>query len=985
MILLLTPVAAASVQIVVDGHNTGMTSAACLEQGPGTQNPTAIGGYDLNGPVSSGIITVKDNGNYTAPNHNYDLENLVVINKDATDLADHGGQLESEVTLTLDVKPAEFVYYPPPAIDFIFVYDVTNSMAKAENAIDGKTRLELAQSAIKNASNEIWTANKNSTVTIIPYSRDVFIPLESGGLQFNASLLYAPNTFPNQYAGTNFVDDSGIYPGGSSNLTYQAINQSILAGVSADPSQTEFTIFESDYTYYKVNYSMVADSGNPSDVLKKFNDSVDALPLARDTNTQSGLKAAYEMLNDSTKFPSSSQNHRVVVLITDGDANRFYIDDDSKQVSESGSALHNINHKIIDPANFGNIKNVTGYIGEAAHPSDIQYAHEACEKVADAIKDPAKGNAVIYVVGIQMSETNGTPSVNVIKSFENVSSFDYIYKIEQGTSDTQAIQTAIRNAIQSSLNFYAPIDDFTVNDTINTALFDYVPGSLTIEYKLGSSSLTTFSDYKVGSDVDFLDGNISINFGKAPYSPTDSLTSESAQYVIKYKITPKLDSNSNTIPAGDHLHVGWDNKSYAGYVAPHHLDSPNSTVVYSGIGVTQKIGYVPFNTPTLSTGLFIKKEVSRDNSTWVKNLDLPKGGGTAYYKVTVINKMAGQADLDRVADQIDGTDAATVYLDKSTNNLLENASAQRVGGQYSGGILTLNSGNSATFYYNVSYGSDVKTYSNMAVIKDDSTNDYDDAAAGILRSATATVTVPAGGGGGGGGGGNATINNTTVQTKGYENSGSGAELILEKVDSTNTSKKLSATFEIRDRDGNSFTPQMIYKTNRSGHTERIYLTHGTTYTIYETQAPSGYKPVDGGIKVTVNEDLTLQPVDGYKLTNNGGVYTLTIPNDPDAGACKVFHWWWLYALLAVLMIVQAGFLVKKFKRPIISMDKAGLDNKWWIVLLVMILAAVVSAAWFYQYYCHLSDWWVLLPTLLTLVLTPAIYLYNKYFPGQPKM
>ncbi|WP_420847006.1 MSCRAMM family protein [Methanolapillus africanus] len=127
------------------------------------------------------------------------------------------------------------------------------------------------------------------------------------------------------------------------------------------------------------------------------------------------------------------------------------------------------------------------------------------------------------------------------------------------------------------------------------------------------------------------------------------------------------------------------------------------------------------------------------------------------------------------------------------------------------------------------------------------------------------------GGNGGGGTGNASIVNNTTIAEGFESNGTGTILILEKVDSSNTSKKLTATFEIRDASGNSFSPKMVYTTNQSGHTEKIYLTHGTTYMIYETNAPSGYQAIDDGIKIVINDDMTIQPVSGYNLTQNGGV------------------------------------------------------------------------------------------------------------------
>ncbi|WP_338100227.1 prealbumin-like fold domain-containing protein [Methanolapillus africanus] len=231
---------------------------------------------------------------------------------------------------------------------------------------------------------------------------------------------------------------------------------------------------------------------------------------------------------------------------------------------------------------------------------------------------------------------------------------------------------------------------------------------------------------------------------------------------------------------------------------------------------------------------------------------------------------------------------------------------------------------------------------------------------------------PAGGNNttGGGGTGNATIPpNNTVVVQGFESSNSGAMLILDKIDSADPSKKLTATFEICDANGSSFNPKMVYTTNQSGHTEKIYLTHGTTYTIYETNAPNGYQAIDGGIKIVINEDMTIQPVSGYNLTQNGDVYTLTIPNTAES-PCKVFPWWWLIALLFMLMIAESAFLYKKFKLQ--------LHNKWWIIHLVLMALVVLSIVFFYLNYCQLNDWWVLVPVVLTLLIAPVVCAYNRY-------
>ncbi|WNY26522.1 prealbumin-like fold domain-containing protein [Methanolapillus ohkumae] len=977
LLFLAAPLASAGGSLKVDGHDT-----VVVAYGPCSDGSSA---YDLNGPVTSGVITVNDYGNITN-NQKTQLEDLVTINKEVVESTANDGKYN--VTLTVDVLPAELTYNPPPRLDVIIVLDVTSSMlddiddngTPSDQTDDTPIRLRNAQQAIIKSAEAIWAENPESSITIVPFARDVFKPLPTGGFEFNDTKMYTSGSYnPDTSYNTAWNQEPKSYMiGSTSNQTYLGL---IAARSSLNAGKG--TIFGNDnnHLYYRVTK---ADVDNMISGMDTFNQSILDIPMGKDTNTEGGLTTAYNFLKTDANFTTNTeQKNRVVILVTDGNAGRYYNSDETIPTS--------------------------GY-----NRYEVLTAHQAAENMAGKIKDSTDGNAIIYALGIGVSYTRfnnynagwlayGSASGNEILP-ENMGTYigpgknrntqdnpesscmdvaKYLSRLPTSpdhyfnadAARLNMIDYMMAQTVQSSTHFYAPVNDLTIKDQINTNKFTYntaIPANISIN---GAPEvvLTTIA----GTDVDYADGKININFGEQP-AGTHLTAASKTKYVIKYQINPISGLE------GGHLHVGVDNKSYVSFIVPDHgtQASDSSKSIYSH-PAAKNTYYVPFNTPTVSiNSISIIKEVCKINDlgiqqgNWIKSVDFDKNGGSVRYRITIENNRPSTIELDRVVDIMGGTSASAVYLNKSNNNLLEDSNVAKSGTfNYASGVLRIDQGD----FIELTYDSDFNnpgTYINMVSILDltnypSQPGDYDNPSKGILKTSYAMVTVDSPGGNGSGGGGDdpkiIPKNNTTPEVKGFESD--GAQLILEKVDGTDASKKLTATFEIRDGNGNSFSPKMIYTTNAAGHTEKIYLTHGVTYKIYETRAPAGYQMLNEPVTVTVGDDSTVRTAQEFELTQTEDSYTLTIPNTPD-DSCPAFRWTWAYLLLGVLVIVQSGLLYKKYK--------TNLANKWWLLLAGLVLAGVVSGIWFYTSYCQLSDPWIILPTLITLSMIPAVYLYNRY-------
>jgi|GEM_PF-7130735 hypothetical protein len=682
----------------------------CHEQGAGKQNPTNIGGYDLAGPVVSGSVTVTDVGN-TANRGKTVLTDLVEINKEVTP---QGSGFQ--VDLTIEARPAKLSYNPPPTLDVIFVYDVTTSM------LDPIERLENAQAAIKQSAEDIWAENPDSTITIIPYARDVFTPLPTGGLSFNDSNMYTAHYEPS--LAYNRPNSS------LTNTTYLALEAALLS-LNGDIG----TVFENDYLYYRVTK---ADVDSMPSQMNTFNDSIDAIPIGSDTNTHSGLMKAYEFLTVDSNFTQMDQENRVVILVTDGNAGRWIT--------------------------AGAVNSVGGY-----NRADVLEAHDQAKAMADKITDPSDGNAIMYALGLSVGNAYFSGSggwegyaqsisgrteilpdwttLPTVSSYIDVSKFIGVLPTSPdhyfNADSTDLIEDMMSQAVTSSTHYYAPVGNLIVNDEINSDLFTLVPGSIEISVDGGTfDPLSTAYPSSTEDSTSF-----SVNLEDNPI--TVPLTAQSkTEYVIRYEITPKPGVE------GGHLHIGNDRESYVSYIAPEHHTSPAAAVYNHNVKDTHR---VPFNTPVVKVGFYITKEVSADGGqTWHPHVTLPSGGGMVDYKITIGNLGSSPLYIDRVNDQIGGTNPILVYADKTNNNLLE-AAGVIIGPLFN--TTTPTKIENGSVVYEVTYRTAHTasgTYKNMVVIQGFGTDLDFDNPGGDLRDATATVTVERAnnGGGGGNGGGN---------------------------------------------------------------------------------------------------------------------------------------------------------------------------------------------------------------------------------------
>lgn len=182
---------------------------------------------------------------------------LVRISKGAT--LEHSEECDCTATVTLDIdaKSAVFQYFPNHALDVVFVLDVTSSMMT-----NASTEFVQAKRAIISTINQMWAVNKDTTVTIVPYGREAFIPNQ------------APQTgFAYDYPGTLFTwrrssSFPGYYIGQMLGYRNQAfVSTTVLHAFEAQSVPLGASIHLSlynDYNYYKIRYGDIYDaSGNP--------------------------------------------------------------------------------------------------------------------------------------------------------------------------------------------------------------------------------------------------------------------------------------------------------------------------------------------------------------------------------------------------------------------------------------------------------------------------------------------------------------------------------------------------------------------------------------------------------------------------------------------------------------------------------------------------------------------------------------------------
>lgn len=166
----------------------------CPFQGPGKQNPVNVGGYDNSRPtndpnqadywIGSGQSILFDAALNNGAGGFVTANDLVRISKGAELQSSEECDCIATVTVDVEAKPVAFGYFPPHSLDVIFVLDVTSSMMS-----NASLKFTQAKRALISTINQLWASNKDTTVTIIPYGRDAFLPVPSPGTGFSYNYL----------------------------------------------------------------------------------------------------------------------------------------------------------------------------------------------------------------------------------------------------------------------------------------------------------------------------------------------------------------------------------------------------------------------------------------------------------------------------------------------------------------------------------------------------------------------------------------------------------------------------------------------------------------------------------------------------------------------------------------------------------------------------------------------------------------------------
>ncbi|MWC30359.1 DUF7507 domain-containing protein [Paenibacillus sp. MMS18-CY102] len=629
----------------------------CPFQGPGKQNPAFIGGYDnprpTNDPsdpnywIGSGESVLFDAAANGGTGGEVIINDLIRISKQATLESSEECDCIATVTVDIEAKPAAFQYFPPTPLDVVFVLDVTSSMMK-----DASMKFVQAKRALINTINQLWAANRNTTVTIVPYGRDAFVPVPSPATGFGYDYVGTlfqwkrssapPASFPSStyYIGQilGYRNQSNV----STTVLTDFVTQTTPRAASAVQSLYNF------YNYYKITYSDIYDaSGNPlpDNVLSTYitnvynaqpsaytsnqivkvaanapltaielqysmdedgyaNNSilqnlVWAVPYSEDTDTEAGLQAAYNLFKTPGFAQSEDIFRRVVILITDGQANRSinpafpatYVqpgDTDATFFPDvPGEPWKYFTYLLQTQAQL--VREITS---RSSTFDEIILASTRAQSISDQLKNPLDGNTQLYALGIDIEAQSPGPYtrddvLNLMKSWVSAPS----YFREAITTDPDAINTLLAQLVNDVLSLYAGCK-LVLQDVINNALFSYVPGSIQIRgvrdgLKLRSPNQPIIIDpadpdftvYPKApllpdvSDATVVNGTIAIDFGTMPLGmlSAGSLTTATLTYQVE----------SNPFANGNHLHTNTDNQTFISFIEPSHLVSSLSVIDYS--------------------------------------------------------------------------------------------------------------------------------------------------------------------------------------------------------------------------------------------------------------------------------------------------------------------------------------------------------------------------------------------------------------------
>ncbi len=701
----------------------------CFHQGKGKMNPIRIGNYDIvretNDKTNPNYYITSDESNLYDAGINEgkggftSFYDLVSISKGAV-----SNDCNTLINLDIKIKPAYFNYYPSHPVDVIFVLDVTSSMMN-----NGSHKFTQAKRALIQAIELLWKYDKNTTVTIIPYGKDAMIPLEDGGFDFD-------------YLGTMFTwkraTDTGHrigqilgYRNNSSipiTTMYEFLNQSKTKSDDVDLSLYSF------YKYYKIKYKDIYnDDGspktdtiltsyiqniysqdkikyqnshmhyvanglplNPTDLTYSMNDNdyknntilenaVWAIPYSEDTNTESGLNAAFNLLIKPGFCQSNDIQRRFVVLITDGQANRSLNQDWSKNFPKIGDNDSDyMPSSSLDPWKYFMylLKTYPTLCSEinnrSSTSSELIRAMQMAYQKAEDIKNPEKGNAILFVLGIDIGAQTPGPYTkkDVIEIMKTIATTG---KFLHEASENETINEVMIHLFEIVNNMLTIIAGLKINlhDKINTALFEYEKGSLTIKgsqdnIKLKMKNAVDITDptdsmytvYKKPallpdvSDVNFDNGTLSIDFGIMPFLIPDK--NSETNISISYNI------NNKGCAIGNHLHTNWDNETYVRFIEPEHFLGSSPTISYDKTPID-----LFFHTPIIqcTPDITIKKYVGcNDKDITCKNVKVASLS-VVYYKVVLTNHTNNSIEIPLVIDVFGVNNIEEALLKKEFNVL----------------------------------------------------------------------------------------------------------------------------------------------------------------------------------------------------------------------------------------------------------------------------------------------------------------------------
>ncbi|EFM08574.1 conserved repeat domain protein [Paenibacillus curdlanolyticus YK9] len=592
--------------------------------------------------IGSGESVLFDAGQNQGAGGFVTYNDLLRISKGAQLVSSENCDCKATVTLDLDAKAASFEYYPSHPLDVVFVLDVTSSMMSGSSL-----KFAQAKRAIIATINQMWAVNRNTTVTIVPYGRDAFLPNQSPSTGFSYNYLGTlfqwkrSSSFPGYYIGQilGYRNQSNV----SAAALTTFLTQSAPMAASAELSLYNY------YNYYKIKYSDIYDDAGvrrPDTVLSNYlatvynpalpaynsnqiksvatgtpltatelpysmNDSgyanntildnlMWAIPYSEDTNTEAGVRAAYELFKTPGFAQSDDILRRAVILITDGQANRSINPNYPNSYAAPGDT---------DATFFPDVPNdpwkyfvqlqqsvptlVSEISSRSATFNEIILASQRVLEVTNQLKNPADGNTSVYVLGIDISAQSPGPynRQNVIELLASSATAPSFFR-EAATSDPQRQIEALLAALVQDLFQLSAGLRVVLHDQINTALFAYVPGSIRIS-GIRDGLLLKSPNQPVIIDPD--DPEFTI-YPKAALLPdvSDATVSSSGTIVIDFGVLPVglLSNTSNTrislsylvqsnpLANGDQLPTNIDQETYVTFNEPSHQQSAAGVVVY---------------------------------------------------------------------------------------------------------------------------------------------------------------------------------------------------------------------------------------------------------------------------------------------------------------------------------------------------------------------------------------------------------------------